>query len=539
MIESLLMLGGITGTVIGYGSYYIKKHKEIRLTTQWNETVERLYTKQKDDKQLFPVAKVIKKEYGYDMIVGVGGKGFKVLQEKKDVFESVYGCDIQMKQSENKKCAYVRLFMDLTDRDDVKLQLKWEDVMLNAGITNLAGETFTLKNVEIKENYGYDCEIIKPNGLGYEHLKKNSELLNDNFGLVHWEYKPFSNSFPAKIVIKPLPDTFAYEPVKPERPSQLYVGTTYYYEPICIDLKSDPGWMISGTTNSGKSIMLKIALANLAYHFEPQDMDFWFLQVSKKVGDFDEFLKLKHTKGYAYSYDYAVKMLNYLADQIEERSEILKKAGCKNIWKYNAKSENKMPISYVIFEEFASFMPGTEASDTYYHQKKKCLELLETIAGQGRSCGLYVIVCILRPDKEHMPPFVKSLLNARTAMKQLNTASSLVVIDMEGAERLSPREEIVQVSGQYYRVKTPFIDEDTFVYKLLKKKMEYNHKYFNIDDYFKEKKERENQEKQEKKKGNVTPIPQKEVAITKQQNNVKNNGNISYIPKGKGKAGVK
>jgi hypothetical protein len=109
-------------------------------------------------------------------------------------------------------------------------------------------------------------------------------------------------------------------------------------------------------------------------------------------------------------------------------------------------------------------------------------------------------------------------------MKQLNTASSLVVIDREGAEKLLPREAIIQVSGQYYKIKTPEIDEERFVYQWLRNKIDRNHKYFDIDAY---NKARADAKKQKQNDSKTIPFPDKEVAATTQSKS-----------KGKGKVGI-
>jgi DNA segregation ATPase FtsK/SpoIIIE-like protein len=263
-----------------------------------------------------------------------------------------------------------------------------------------------------------------------------------------------------------------------------------------------------------------LPLINLAHCFSPEEVGFFFVQNSSKVGDFDDLLNLKHVRYYAYSYDHTVKLLEYLIDQIKERSEIFTKKHAKNIYRYNekVKPEERMPVYYTIVEEFAELMPGSKGIDKYYEKKIKCIDYITTLASQGRSVGLYLILVLQRSDRISLDPFVKSCLNTRVAMQQVNDASSLVVVDDTSATKLRAREAIVKFSGQTYQMKTPYVNEDKMVYQFCKDKLEYDHKFIDIFDTGKQ-------------NNNTALIPLQEVAATKQgKNKGKGDVNVNGLP---------
>jgi S-DNA-T family DNA segregation ATPase FtsK/SpoIIIE len=502
-----------------YGIHRWKHYEEYKIKNKWKNLmhIDDPVKKNTKTKPTYEVMRVIEKEYGWDLIVSIPvDKCYDDLFKMKAKIENAMGCIIQMQQSKGINSAYIRLVYDASKNEILELQLRWEKVLIGAGATNKFGETFKIYSVTKKDLYGYDCNIEVPTGMSYEDLIKYKPAIDKEFGLLHCDYKDFVKSFVAKLVTKPLSDKFKFVPVKLTSPSQLYLGNTYYYESVIADMKKEPHLLYSGTTNSGKSVGVKLPLINLAHCFTPEEVGFFFVQNSSKVGDFDDLLNLKHTRYYAYSYDYTLKMFKYLIEEIKERSQIFGKYHCKNIYKYNNKinSDKKMPIFYCIIEEFAELMPGTKGIDKKYEQKVQCIDYVSTIAAQGRSCGIYLIIVLQRPDRVSLDPPIKANLTTRVAMQQLNDASSLVVVDDTSATKLKPREAIVRFSGQYYKIMTPWVDEDKMVKQFCKDSISYNHEFIDLSG--------------KKKENNVITLPntQEEVAATTENTKQKSKGDI-------------
>jgi S-DNA-T family DNA segregation ATPase FtsK/SpoIIIE len=513
---------GLLGAACYGASRWIRR-SEINVKKKWEEimhsddNVSKYMTKVKP---IFEILDMIEKEYGWDLIVSIPvTKEYSDLEKMKGVIESAYGCRIIMQQSSTINTGYIRLLLDTSNSKSIDLQLRWDRVMRGAGAVTKQGETFTISNIKEKELYGYDCDINVPSGYSYDDLITHKDAIDKEFGLLHCDYKDFCNGkLPAKIITKPLPDNYSFKPIELKTPYQLYLGNTYYYEPVIADMKKEPHLLYSGTTNSGKSVGVKLPLINLAHCFSPEEVGFFFIQNSSKVGDFDDLLNLKHVRYYAYSYDHTVKLFEYLINQIKERSEIFTKKHVKNIYRYNekVKPEERMPIYYCIIEEFAELMPGTKGLTKHYDEKVQCIDYISTLSAQGRSSGIYLIVVLQRPDKVSLDPLIKSNLTTRVAGQQLNDASSLVVVDTTEATKLKPREFIVRFSGQYYKMKTPWVNEDKMVYQFCKDKLEYNHKFIDLFDT--------NKNKTQQNNGSNEPIPFEEVAATKQ----KSKGDIKY-----------
>jgi S-DNA-T family DNA segregation ATPase FtsK/SpoIIIE len=237
--------------------------------------------------------------------------------------------------------------------------------------------------------------------------------------------------------------------------------------------------LISGVPGSGKSVLENIIITTSASNWTEKDVNFFFFEIASKVGDFQDFIKLKQTKCHAYTYEFAVKGMEYLINEIKNRSNLFERYHVKNLTAYNLVSQEKLPVIFVIVEEAANFMPFGKNIDAHYNEKMKCLNYMEVIASQGRASGIIPLYTLQRPDKEHMLPFMKACLNTRIVLQQLNTASSLVVMDSEEAAHLTPREAYVLWGGNKVKVKSPFFKEqgkNNDILKYLKHQIDKDHK---------------------------------------------------------------
>lgn len=468
---------GIILTLAGlYKIYETNNYEEIKLIEKFQNTIEIIEEKSylNEKNKMFRFVKSIKKHYGYDFVISIPiGHSYKKLEDMIPTLETAMGCDIKLNWVKDENCAYMRLYKRNAEGTEL-VRYKWNKIMRSKKLFNASGETFELNNLVSEENYGYSCNIVIPEGLSQENIRDIQDILNSAYGYVYVDFKEFTNKIPAKIVTKPLPDNYKFNPVE-TKPYQLYIGTTHYYKDMIVDMSTDPHILLSGSPNSGKSVLLNMAIANQIYFHTEKEVEFYFIETAEKTNDFDDFLKCKQVRAFAYTFEYAYKLLNHICEQIKERSKLFSKARVKNIYQYNDEENEKLPIIYVITEEIPSLMPDTEKSDPNYAIKSKCTKLIDTIAAQGRFAGIYLIGTVQRSDKESIRPIIKSNLNTRIALKQNNEASSLVVIDSPDAIKLPRREAIVLTSGEYTRIKTPYIDK-MVIYNTIKKSIDKNYK---------------------------------------------------------------
>ena len=73
---------------------------------------------------------------------------------------------------------------------------------------------------------------------------------------------------------------YEFEPVK-TKPTQVYIGKTFFNENYFIDITKDPHLAIFGMTGSGKSMLLAIVLTNLIYNHS-KEIQLYLCQTHKR-----------------------------------------------------------------------------------------------------------------------------------------------------------------------------------------------------------------------------------------------------------------
>lgn len=349
----------------------------------------------------------------------------------------------------------IGLVMELLQRNgNSKVRNTWNHIMDGSGVKNKSEDTFTMLKVE-KKDFGYGCIIGIPFGKSYDKLKELLPVIKTNYGceaeleskenyaILNLYYENFENK--------------NFEVVK-TKPYELFFGYDRSGAAIKIDMLKFPHVLISGAPNWGKTYAIIIALTNLVMQHD--NIDIHIIQISDKP-DFVDFIGIKQLKSYVeFDYYEALKVFQGLLREKQSRNILLKKSGCKTIKEYNQMFKNKpMHFHYVVTDEFSNYMPGEKRTDRFYDVKAQCMDALKRIAKEGRSCGIYLITAMQRPDVESMDGDMKNCFNCRIAFHANNIFSSRTMIDCDDAVDLKERECII-LTGERYKVKTPNISSN-------------------------------------------------------------------------------
>jgi S-DNA-T family DNA segregation ATPase FtsK/SpoIIIE len=400
-------------------------------------------------------------------------------------------------------CAYT---MDkLWDRDRREAKRKWRMIMKGSGIQNKLEQTYEVLKV-LKKKYGFDLIISLPKGLSYEKLEeKLPEIETGLSSIVEMEWKRFNDCAYLRVAVEDYDSAKRFKPVETKGVFELYFGETYFFENLTADMREYPHVLTAGSTGTGKSRCLFIALTNLLYQYD--NVDLFLAQVSDKK-DLQKFAYYRQTKYFAKNLQTTDQMIKYLLDMQKERNRLLNQYNLNNIDEYNKRfPDKKLNYVYVVFDEFASLTPGEKDTDPYYHIKKRIIFNLNELARQARSAGEFIIASLQRPDKTNLDPNLKNLFNVKVAFRANNIASSKVLVDDDAAFNL-PNREALFISSNYKTLKTPYID-DKIITSLLQNKYEANHKYVEIFP-------KESEEPKAESQSNVTPIkPKKSKGVVK------------------------
>ncbi|MDP2941150.1 MAG: DNA translocase FtsK [Candidatus Omnitrophota bacterium] len=205
----------------------------------------------------------------------------------------------------------------------------------------------------------------------------------------------------------------------------LALGKDITGQVIIADLDEMPHLLIAGTTGSGKTVCVNSLILSLLFKHPPNELK--FLMIDPKMVELMPFNGLPHLLcPVVTDAKKASTALNWVVNEMEERYQLLAKAGARSIESYNEKQE-KIPYIIVIIDEFADLM--TVARDQIENAITRLAQL-------SRAVGIHLLLATQRPSVDVITGVIKANLPARISFKVASKVDSRTVLDMNGADKL-------------------------------------------------------------------------------------------------------
>ncbi len=221
-----------------------------------------------------------------------------------------------------------------------------------------------------------------------------------------------------------------------------------------------PHSLIAGATGSGKSVLLRNMVAAICLAMRPDEVQVNLIDAKGGL-DFNCLYPLPHVIDHGESKlvddpNVALELLNHLNHEMDERYMLFKEYVVDNLKSYHRKTGNKLPIRWIIFDEF-----GIWVQDDNF---RKAIEpLINTLAKKARAAGIFLVLADQRPDKRDFPMQTRSNLANRLALKVADKGTSRIALEEEGAENLLKHGHMMAKTADYpYPVycQVPFIDTE-------------------------------------------------------------------------------
>ena len=264
----------------------------------------------------------------------------------------------------------------------------------------------------------------------------------------------------------------------------LAIGKNIIGRPIISDLTKMPHLLVAGATGTGKSVTLHNLIISLLYKNSPHDLKLIILD-PKRV-EFTSYNSLPHLyTPIIKDAKTAIKSLNWAAQEMDRRYDVLGEYGVQNITDYNKKIFTpalerakkkykegdvvkdlppKMPYIIIVFDEFNDFML------TY---PKEITPVITSLTQKARAAGIHLILTTQRPDVKVITGTIKANIPSRIALKTTSQIDSRTILDQAGAEDLLGNGDMLYMNGSTItRVQAPFVssEEITSVISDIKKK---------------------------------------------------------------------
>lgn len=186
---------------------------------------------------------------------------------------------------------------------------------------------------------------------------------------------------------------------------------------VWMDLSQNPHMIVSGTTGSGKSVLLHNIIANM---FNYNDVQLFL--VDPKNIEFSLYQQhIKKNLYVSYSYDEALKMLDNMLDLMESRYDSIRRG----------LDVHKLPYVVFIIDEFADLVMQ-DRGDVFY--TKLC-----RLAQKCRAARINIILSTQRPSVNIINGSIKANFSARISCRMASQVDSKVILDSSGAENLLGR----------------------------------------------------------------------------------------------------
>ena len=245
------------------------------------------------------------------------------------------------------------------------------------------------------------------------------------------------------------------------------IGKKIDNENFIVDLASMPHLLMAGATGQGKSVGLNAILVSLLYKKHPSQLKFVLvdpkkveLSIYKKIerhflaklpGEEDAIItdtkKVVHT-------------LNALCIEMDNRYDLLKEAGVRNIKEYNEKFASRklnpekghqyLPFIVLVVDEFA---------DLIMTAGKEVEMPITRLAQLARAIGIHLIIATQRPSVNIITGTIKANFPARIAFKVSSKIDSRTILDSGGAEQLIGKGDmLISYNGEVVRLQCAFVD---------------------------------------------------------------------------------
>jgi S-DNA-T family DNA segregation ATPase FtsK/SpoIIIE len=231
-----------------------------------------------------------------------------------------------------------------------------------------------------------------------------------------------------------------------------------------LDLCKTPHLLISGTTGSGKSVLVNSILTSLLMNYSPKELELVLIDV--KQVEFSIYKNIPHLLCDTVTDLKDTKVvLSECIENINSRYNILKNNNCRNIQEYNRINQDKMKYRLIVIDELAELfmLEGKSKLRADIEGYDRIENQLCRIAQIGRACGVHLILATQRPSTDVITGLLKSNIPSRIALSVSSAVDSKVVLDSTGAEKLTGKGDMLLKligNNNLIRLQSAFISDE-------------------------------------------------------------------------------
>ena len=232
---------------------------------------------------------------------------------------------------------------------------------------------------------------------------------------------------------------------------------------VVADIMKMPHVLIAGATGSGKSVCINTLIMSILYKADPKDVK--LIMIDPKVVELSVYNGIPHLMiPVVTDPKKAAGALNWAVAEMMKRYDLFAQYNVRDLKGYNAKVETveaieeegkpeKLPQIVIIVDELADLMmvaPG------------EVEESICRLAQLARSAGIHLVLATQRPSVNVITGLIKANMPSRIAFSVSSGVDSRTIIDMNGAEKLLGKGDMLFYPAGYQkpaRVQGAFVSD--------------------------------------------------------------------------------
>ena len=229
---------------------------------------------------------------------------------------------------------------------------------------------------------------------------------------------------------------------------------------VVSDIAKMPHLLIAGATGSGKSVCINTLIMSIIYKSKPEDVR--MIMIDPKVVELSVYNGIPHLLiPVVTDPKKAAGALNWAVAEMEKRYKKFEQINVRDLKSYNEKvaqigeseDHKKMPRILIIVDELADLMmvASSEVEDAICR-----------LAQLARAAGLHLVIATQRPSVNVITGVIKANIPSRIAFEVSSGVDSRTIIDMNGAEKLLGKGDMLFYPAGYQkpvRVQGSFVSD--------------------------------------------------------------------------------
>lgn len=261
------------------------------------------------------------------------------------------------------------------------------------------------------------------------------------------------------VMLRDLLESAEFE--KSASPITFAVGKDIAGKTVVADIAKMPHLLVAGSTGSGKSVCINTLIMSIIYKSDPDEVK--LILVDPKVVELSVYNGIPHLMiPVVTDPKKAAGALNWAVAEMEKRYKLFAEYNVRDLKGFNAKVERgetgeelkkKLPQIIIIIDELADLMmvaPGEVEG------------AICRLAQLARAAGLHLVLATQRPSVNVITGLIKANMPSRIAFAVSSGVDSRTIIDMNGAEKLLGKGDMLFYPSGYpkpVRVQGSFVSD--------------------------------------------------------------------------------